>query len=225
MRNRRSLLAGVLLLLVGIVGLATVSGPRLSMGGMMGGGMMMDREGMKAMMREMMGARLPPGLAPEELPEPRSRAARLLVRYCTQCHELPSPAMHSAQEWPPVVARMNRRMGMMSGRGMMGGMMGRMAAPSDSERREIVEYLQRHAQEPMDTSQYTDMNTRAGKAFQDVCAQCHALPDPKQHTAEEWPSVVARMKKNMATMGKRVPDDSTLEEIVGFLQGHARGMQ
>ncbi|MFQ5487682.1 MAG: c-type cytochrome [Gammaproteobacteria bacterium] len=217
MRNNRDLLAGLLLLLAGLMGLAVLPGSCLSMG-MTGGDM-------KSMMKDMMGAQLPLGIAPHELPDPQSSGARLLARYCTQCHELPSPGMHTAQEWPPVVARMNRRMRKMSGRGMMGGMMGRTAAPSDNERREIVEYLQRHAQMPIDISQYTDMNTGPGKAFQGVCAQCHALPDPKQHTAEEWPLVVARMKKNMAAMGKRVPDDSTLEEIVAFLQGHARGTQ
>lgn len=222
MRNGRSLVAGVLLLFVGIAGLTALSGPRQSMGGMMGGGMMMDREGMKAMMKEMMSAQLPPGIAPEDLPDPQSPGARLLTQYCAQCHDLPGPGMHTAREWPPVVERMNRRMRMMSGRGMMGGMMGRMAAPSDKELHEIVDYLQRHAQAPMDRSRYPDLDTEAGIAFQETCSRCHALPDPKQHTAGEWPLVVSRMKRNMTAMGKTVPEKDVIEQVVDFLRRHAK---
>jgi hypothetical protein len=53
------------------------------------------------------------------------------------------------------------------------------------------------------------------------CTQCHALPDPKQHTAHEWPAVVVRMKKNMSIMGKDVPVETKTKEIIGFLQRHA----
>jgi len=108
---------------------------------------------------------------------------------------------------------------------MMGGMMGRLAAPSDSELREIVDYLQRHARAAIDRSQYPDLDTQEGKAFQEVCAQCHALPDPRQHSAEEWPMVVARMQRNMTVMGRRVPDDRVIGQIVMFLQRHAKGLE
>lgn len=172
--------------------------------------------GMREMMQRMMGDVLPPGLDPRLLPEPRSEGAQLLVRYCTQCHNLPGPGMHTAGEWPAVVARMNGRMQMMSG-GMMG-----VRAPSAAELDTLTVYLQEHAQKPMDITQYPDLSAPAGKAFHSVCAQCHALPDPKQHTAIEWPGVVVRMKKNMSIMKKDVPDETTTREITGFLQRHAR---
>lgn len=186
---------------------------------MMGGG------NMKEMMQRMMGDVLPPGIAPALLPAPKSKGAKLLNRYCTQCHNLPGPGMHTAPEWPSVVARMNRRMQMMSGHGMMGMMMGRVEAPSGGELRELVAYLQKHAQAPIDTTQYPDLETPAGRSFQETCARCHALPDPKQHTRDDWPAVVARMKQNMVAMDKSVPKGQVMKEIVAFLQRHAKDQQ
>jgi hypothetical protein len=49
-----------------------------------------------------------------------------------------------------------------------------------------------------------------------------ALPDPQQHTAEEWPAVVARMEGHMAAMGKPVLAGAHSRDIVGFLQRHGR---
>ena len=70
--------------------------------GMMGGhGGMMDREGMREMMQNMMGDMLPP-MNPDQLPDPDSKGARLLQQFCTQCHNLPGPGMHTAAEWPAV---------------------------------------------------------------------------------------------------------------------------
>lgn len=177
--------------------------------------------GMREMMQRMMGDVLPPGMDPALLPEPKLDGARLLTGYCAQCHNLPGPGMHTAAEWPQVVRRMYGRMQMMSG-GMMGGGMMDVSAPSTPELNTLIEYLQKHAQKPMDITQYPDLNAPTGKVFHAVCTQCHALPDPKQHTVIEWPAVVARMKKNMSIMGKDVPDEITTKAITGFLQRHAR---
>lgn len=217
MKNYLNLVIGISLLIIGVIGLSALSGMRPAMGGMMGGGpMMMDRTGMKEMMKNMMGDQLPPGINPENLPDPQSTGAHLLAQYCTQCHALPGPGLHTAEEWLLVVDRMNRRMRMMS------GMMHDISAPPDNELKTLVTYLQQHAQKPMDKSKYTDLNTPIGKSFQAICSQCHALPDPKQHTADEWPGVVGRMTQNMKTMGKPLPDQTTLETVVKFLQTHAK---
>lgn len=217
MKDNRNLVLGIALLIIGVIGLSTLSGMRPAMGGMMGGGvMMMDRTGMKEMMKIMMGAQLPSGINPENLPDPHSTGVHAFARYCTQCHELPGPGLHTADEWPSVVDRMNRRMR------MMGGMMHDIKAPTDNELLILVAYLQRHAQKPMDKTKYTDLNTPAGKSFEVMCSQCHTLPDPKQHTVDEWPGVVERMTQNMKTMGKPLPDQATLETVVEFLQTHAK---
>ncbi len=191
----------------------------LAAGGPSGGSM----DGMRAMMQRMMGDVLPPGIDPKLLPDPDSRGARLLERYCTQCHNLPGPGMHTAVEWPAVVQRMNGRMQMMSG-GMMGGGMMEVHAPSAAELGILIEYLQEHAQKPL-TADYPDLDSPAGRAFRATCVQCHALPDPKQHAPDEWPGVVGRMQRNMSVMGKPVPDQATIGKIVGFLQRHARGRE
>ena len=221
MRRNRTLIIGVALFLTGATGLMSLYSPPMSMAGMMDGGMMMNRDGMKGMMKEMMGAQLPPGIEPRDLPEATSNGARLLGQYCTPCHEMPGPGMHTAEEWPRVVDRMNQRMQMMSGRNMM-RMMNDIKAPTDNELQTLVAYLQKHAQQAIDKTQYTDLNSPAGKTFMATCSQCHALPDPKQHTADEWPTVVARMTRNMDAMGKAVPDQETLEAIVAYLQKHAK---
>jgi cytochrome c5 len=177
--------------------------------------------GMREMMQRMMGDVLPPGVDPNLLPEPESRGARLLERYCTQCHNLPGPGIHTATEWPLVVNRMNGRMQMMSGGGMMGGGMMGVSVPSAPELNALNEYLLKHAQKPIDLAKYPDLDSPAGRIFQGACAQCHALPDPQQHTSPEWPTVVTRMRKNMSTMGKPVPDEPTTKTIIEFLQRHA----
>jgi len=216
MKDNRNLVIGIALSIIGVIGLSALSGMRPATGGMMGGGMMMDRAGMKEMMKGMMGAQLPPGLDPGHLPEPRSSGAQLLARYCTQCHELPGPGLHTADEWPSVADRMNRRMQMMS------GMMRDIEAPNNDEFRTLVAYLQLHAQMPIDRARYTDLNAPNGKLFEATCSQCHALPDPRQHTADEWPGVIERMTQNMKAMGKPLPDQATLETVIEFLQTHAK---
>jgi hypothetical protein len=173
---------------------------------------------------------LPPTFAAAELPEPGSEGARLTLRYCVQCHNLANPAMHHAAKWPTVVERMVLRM---EGRGNMGTLMSEMMAgvkaPREDETRTIVAYLQEHAQTPLDTQRYPEVNRPSGEAFRLACNQCHVLPDPKRHTADEWPKVVARMQENMEWMNRvvgsqPVPGEPQLriEEINAFLRKYAR---
>ena len=173
---------------------------------------------------------LPPTFAVRQLPEPQSAGAQLTVRYCVQCHNLPNPAMHHAGKWPPVVDRMVVRM---EGRGNMGTLMSDMmagvTAPSDEEKKTLVEYLRRHAQKPLDPKRYPEVNRPEGEAFRIACNQCHVLPDPQRHTAAEWPAVVARMQENMEWMNRVVGSKPVhgepqlrVDEITAFLEKHAR---
>jgi cytochrome c2 len=181
---------------------------------------------------------LPERVKPSQLPDPASRGARLTALYCVQCHHLPNPAMHEPARWAKVVDRMVPRM---QGKGNMGKLMAEMmlgsggdaarplAAPSPAEAREIVAYLQRHAMRPIDAALAPALESGAGQMFEQACSQCHALPDPRQHTAGEWPAVVRRMESNMEWMNRivgsrRDPREPQLrpEEIVAFLQRHAR---
>ncbi len=119
-----------------------------------------------------------------------------------------------------MLERMTTRMEHMSG-GMM-GMMGRIDAPSSTERHTLLAYLQRHAQQAIDPAKYPELqNTAAGRAFSTTCSRCHALPEPRQHTAIEWIGVEGRMQRNMDIMGRSIPSEATLQKILEFLQKHA----
>jgi len=218
MKPNRNLTIGLILLLGGVLGLVTLTGSQPSMAEMMGNqGMgMMDHDDRMGMM----GKRMPPGIDPTNLPDPQSEGARLIQHYCSQCHNLPAPGLHTTGEWPTVVARMNHRMQMMSGRGKM-WMMHDIKAPSEQELDTLIRYLQANALQVVDITEQLDINTPTGIAFQQTCSRCHSLPDPSQHPADEWPAVVERMTQNMTKMGKSVPDKTTLGEITRFLQMHA----
>jgi mono/diheme cytochrome c family protein len=172
---------------------------------------------------------LPPSIAPDELPEPRSEGARLMARYCVQCHYLPNPEMHTPDKWTVIVVRMVWRM---RGKGNLGTlmkeMMDRVEAPGDDEVRTLTAYLRKHGQGEMDPM-HPALKTEAGQMFTIACTQCHGLPDPKRHTAREWPRVVERMKRHMAWANTIVGADEfkttpvlDTSEIVRFLQRHAR---
>ncbi len=173
---------------------------------------------------------LPPTFEPRQLPNPKSRGARLLVQYCVQCHNLPNPAMHHAEKWPAIFERMVVRM---RGKGNLGELMHEMMAgveaPGVDEAEALLAYLQRQSQRPLDPNKYPAVNLPEGQSFKLACQQCHVLPDPRRHTASEWPAVVARMEKNMEWMNRVVgnryePDEPQLkiEEINAFLIKYAR---
>lgn len=165
----------------------------------------------------MMGGVRIPTIPASALPEPGSEGAELITRYCTQCHGVPDPAAHTAAGWPDTVRRMMDYM-----RSHRGGMMMRVTVPDPAERGAIAAYLQRHAQRALNTADYRSaLASSQGRVFRKVCAQCHGLPDPKQHPAAQWPGVVARMKQHMRTMGVSVPDEDTLQKVTGFLEKYA----
>ncbi len=172
---------------------------------------------------------LPRVVEPGQLPEPKSEGARLTAQYCVQCHYLPNPQMHTAANWEKTVERMVWRM---QGEGNMGKLMKEMMddvkAPPAAERAALTHYLQKHGQKEIDPG-HPALASTAGQMFSIACSQCHALPDPRRHTAREWPKVVQRMKQHMS-WGNVVVGSSELrtnpvlktEEITRFLQRHAR---
>jgi hypothetical protein len=173
---------------------------------------------------------LPPTFELRQLPERKSRGARLLVQYCVQCHNLPNPAMHHAAKWPGIFERMVVRM---RGKGNLGELMREMMAsveaPTVAEAEILLAYLQKNSQRPLDPKKYPAVNLPEGQSFKLACQQCHVLPDPKRHTASEWPAVVTRMEKNMEWMNRVVgnqPDPREIqlkvEEINAFLVKYAR---
>ena len=172
---------------------------------------------------------LPRSIEPRHLPESRSDGARLTARYCVQCHYLPNPAMHTADKWNTIVVRMVWRM---QGRGNLGqlmkDMMDQVEAPAEQDVATLTRYLQKHGQNEMDPA-HPALLSEPGKIYSIACTQCHSLPDPRRHTAREWPGVVDRMKRHMSWYNTVVGEGAlkTLpvletKEIVRFLQRHAR---
>lgn len=170
-----------------------------------------------------MGSRsleLPSGISADSLPAPGSRGARLVADYCSQCHGIPSPRRHSAEDWEASARRMFRRMDHMEhmGGGMMGRMHGRgdVRAPTAHQREAILAYLRDHA---MASAEDEALPAGEGRErFRTVCTRCHALPDPGQHTPDEWPGVVERMRENMRRMEVPEPSVEDMAAIVSYLQ-------
>ena len=172
---------------------------------------------------------VPPSVEAHELPDPASGGARLTGRYCVQCHHLVNPAMHTAERWKAIVDRMVWRM---RGNGNMGElmkeMMAHVKAPTDAEVATLTRYLQQHAQTEIDPD-HPALKTRAGEAFSIACSQCHALPDPRRHTAAEWLPVVKRMQRHMAwanvVVGSpelRTQPELRTEDILALLRKYAK---
>ena len=180
---------------------------------------MMDQGHMKEMMQQMMGGMLPPGIRSQDLPEPESQGAKLLSTYCAQCHHLPSPRMHTAADWPRVAGRMLMRERMMA---KMRGMMMQVKAPTSQDEEALLQYLKTHAMQALVPGAVPAPDSPGAALFQQTCAQCHALPDPKQHAASEWSAVVERMRQNMITMGRREITDREAKEITAYLGLAAR---
>lgn len=72
---------------------------------------------------------------PPPLPDAASPVAQLMSDRCGRCHGAPHPALHSANEWPNVVFRMQKHMAQKG-----------QQALTPAEYSTVLEYLQKHAQ-------------------------------------------------------------------------------
>lgn len=150
----------------------------------------------------------PPGITAADLPEPASRGAQLVGQYCGQCHAVPSPAMHSATDWPSIARRMWLRMELLPASLSV-------KTPTVAERFAILEYLNANA---LKVSGATLPAGTGREAFSQVCSRCHALPDPRVHSREDWPTVFARMEGNMERMKVPPPTREQTTDILLYLQ-------
>lgn len=179
---------------------------------MMGG--MDNHQGTQGMTHGMMRDNVPPGVKPQDLPAPNSKGARLTAEYCAGCHSLPSPSMHTAKKWQVVADRMFRRMSAASTRGMMGMPVNE---PSREQQKEILVYLQAHALKSISPGALGSPNSPGAAAFSSSCSQCHALPNPRLHSAAGWPPIVRKMQSFAKQMGKKVITDQQAREIENYL--------
>jgi len=151
---------------------------------------------------------VPPGLPTELTPDKNSTGARLLQRYCTQCHNLPGPGRHTIDEWPDVMARMQRLMEVTH---RFGTLIEDVELMSTEEISTLLTYLQEHALVPWEKAH------PAPKAYANNCSTCHRLPDPEQHSSQQWPTILDRMERNARIMGKEIITNESRDIIDTYL--------
>ena len=146
-----------------------------------------------------------------DLPHPQSQGASLLQTYCSQCHELPGPGRHTAEEWHAVLDRMNLLMDVAS---RFGSLMGKVKVPGPGDEEVLRAYLTDNALQAMQG----DPRGMGATAFISHCGSCHALPDARQHSLKEWPAVLKRMQRNMTVMKYSPPSRELMVQIQYFLE-------
>ena len=82
----------------------------------------------------MAGTPAPGSAAP--LPDPDSAGAKLVSRYCGQCHPAPAPTLKTGAEWDRVLHRMHLR---------VDTRVAPISTPSDPELEAILAYMKQHA--------------------------------------------------------------------------------
>ncbi|MEK7748332.1 MAG: hypothetical protein AAB300_04585 [Nitrospirota bacterium] len=72
-----------------------------------------------------------------------------------------------------------------------------------------------------------DRESPHAKLYMSACTQCHGLPDPKMHTAEEWPAVIVRMMERMhrtqafSSRSVVVPKNEDVDQIIAYVRKYA----
>jgi cytochrome c5 len=88
-------------------------------------------------------------------------------------------------------------------------------APNPGERTVILRYLVDNA------LQVTRANLPEGAGkdlFIETCGRCHDLPDPSQHSPQDWVSVVDRMSRHMQEVLNEMPARDDLQRIMIYLE-------
>lgn len=184
------------------------------------------------------------GISLAVLPEPDSEGAKIFTTYCTQCHVLQNPKMHSGREWKIVVERMAFRMWIVQkiikdmkakmktsweGSGMLKVIAENkiktdeaIVIPTDDEKLKIVQYLDKHGLEVFFSAKDLQAkNSKELKTYKKVCSQCHDLPNPKLFKANEWFEIINRLQIIAEGMETPVMSPDEEKEVLKFLQENA----
>lgn len=161
---------------------------------------------------------MPPGLKPEQLPDASGQGAVLMQQYCTQCHALPGPGRHTAEEWPMVLDHMFKIMDVAD---KFSGLLGNVKTPSMYEREQLRSYLDIYALKSMAIKP----QGAGASAFESHCRACHVLPDPAQYKQAAWPGLIKRMQHNMEVMKYTPPSSDVLMQIQLYIQNASDTLQ
>lgn len=161
---------------------------------------------------------IPGGLTADTLPDAQSKGAKLFASYCSRCHNLPSPRMHSRADWPMRFGKMMDHVKLLAVTAPD------IKIPNENEQQEIVTYLQKMGF--IGLAEYAPLLTRPeGFKVAWYCSACHAVPDPIQFpakgatqlSAKEWHLVVDRMNVYRKKQGREEMSVSDRNSIVDFL--------
>ena len=157
---------------------------------------------------------MPAALAATELPDPESQGAQLVGQYCAQaCHGIPAPSSHSANDWPVVLRRMWLRMSTLDSAYQV-------RVPTVGERVVILDYMLANA---LQVTAGLLPDAPGKQLFASRCGACHGLPDIRQHSADDWVSVVRRMNGRMEKLLGQALSQDEMQRIVLYLETASRG--
>lgn len=197
------------------------------------GGTLMARmeRGQRWRMIASSGVGLPPTeLTGEDLPDAGSRGAGLVQVYCIQCHWLPTPTMHSADEWEIILPRMYLRAQQLQirlGGPLTTGMVGEVvmsgyesaATPSPADADTLLAYMQTYALQAADPA---ELSAGPGRdLFIARCSTCHETPAPGAHSATGWERLVGQMQEYMRATQLPPLTPQELDLIAGYLRERA----
>jgi cytochrome c5 len=152
---------------------------------------------------------LPPsGITKADLPDPESQGAAYVQTFCSRCHNLPTPLMHSATDWPGVTRRMWLRMDRIDPKYAI-------PVPELADQLVILQYLTDNALKVSDQN-LPDFPGR--DVFERTCSQCHELADPRQHSPGDWYVVVRRMNQHMQEILGQEMNADQIQQITLYLQ-------
>ncbi len=154
----------------------------------------------------------PPGIGPADLPDPDSDGAQHVRQYCTACHALASPQSHSATDWPTVLRRMWLRIDRVPARFSV-------PVPTAAERVVMLRYLLDNA---LSVSRAELPSGPGRNVYTAMCGRCHELPDPRQHSRDDWPAVVIRMREHSVQMLGESPPQSEIQAVILYLERASR---
>ncbi|MDP2758901.1 MAG: hypothetical protein Q8O64_00645 [Sideroxyarcus sp.] len=153
---------------------------------------------------------IPFGLTADQLPNPESEGAALFASYCGQCHNLPSPKMHSTDDWPMRFEKM------MDHAMLLAGASPNIKIPVDKERGKIVSYLVMNGFRGLPANSLLRGEPQAFNVMW-YCSVCHAMPDPDQFPAKEWGKIVDRMNSYRKKQGREEMSNSDRKAVIDFL--------
>jgi cytochrome c5 len=129
-------------------------------------------------------------------------------KYCTACHELPSPNAHSATDWPVIIRRMWLRTDRVAPDFEI-------PIPTSAERVMMIRYLVENALQVSDRA----LRAAPGRdAFSETCSRCHELPDPMQHPSQDWAAVVQRMAQHVEDILDDRLSGTEVRRITSYLE-------